>query len=245
VTALTFHPTTHLLPEIRPAPVQRAWMDATPESFSYRCLPLNIANAYGWEILSPMAFEAYWRGGAHTSDIQITPLDNEPMMAVSHFGSGVLTFHVGYLIRTAPGFDLWIGGPINRPNDCIAALTGIMETDWAPYSFTMNWLFTRPNQLVRFEKGEPICHIFPVERGRLDKVDPAIVPMEQDPELKAEHDAWHKLRQTFLEDLPTAGSDAQRQKWQKHYFRGVRPDGSDGHPDHRTKMALKCPVQRG
>ncbi len=32
-------------PLIRPASPKRDWMDATPESFAYRCLPLNIANA--------------------------------------------------------------------------------------------------------------------------------------------------------------------------------------------------------
>jgi len=49
-------------PLIRPAPATRAWMDATPESFARRCLPLNIANAHGWEILSPCGFEAVWNG---------------------------------------------------------------------------------------------------------------------------------------------------------------------------------------
>ena len=33
--------------DIRPAPVERDWMDATNQRFAYRCLPLNIANAYG------------------------------------------------------------------------------------------------------------------------------------------------------------------------------------------------------
>ena len=36
---------------IRPAPVERLWMDRTNERSAYRCLPLNIANAHGWEIL--------------------------------------------------------------------------------------------------------------------------------------------------------------------------------------------------
>jgi Family of unknown function (DUF6065) len=31
--------------------MERAWMDATDQRFAYRCLPLNIANAHGWEIL--------------------------------------------------------------------------------------------------------------------------------------------------------------------------------------------------
>ena len=42
--------------DIRPAPVEREWMDATGERFAYRCLPLNIANAHGWEILCPSSF---------------------------------------------------------------------------------------------------------------------------------------------------------------------------------------------
>ena len=36
--------------DIRPAPVERDWMEATGNRFAYRCLPLNIANAYGWEV---------------------------------------------------------------------------------------------------------------------------------------------------------------------------------------------------
>ena len=37
-------------PRIRPAEPTRDWMTNTPKSFAYRCLPLNIANAHGWEI---------------------------------------------------------------------------------------------------------------------------------------------------------------------------------------------------
>ena len=32
--------------DIRPAPVERDWMEATNQRFAYRCLPLNIANAW-------------------------------------------------------------------------------------------------------------------------------------------------------------------------------------------------------
>ena len=63
-----------------------------------------------------------------------------------------------------------VQGPINRPKDGIAALSGIIETDWSPYSFTMNWMFTRPGTPVRFEKGEPYCHIFPVSCGALERL---------------------------------------------------------------------------
>jgi hypothetical protein len=36
---------------LRAAPATRPWMDETSDAFAYRCLPLNIANAHGWEFL--------------------------------------------------------------------------------------------------------------------------------------------------------------------------------------------------
>ena len=70
------------------------------------------------------------------------------------------------LFRTEPGYDLMVQGPDQPAQGWIAPLTGIIETDWAPYTFTMNWMFTRPGQVVRFEAGEPFCHFFPVQARR-------------------------------------------------------------------------------
>jgi hypothetical protein len=140
-------------PYIRPAPATRAWMDATPESFAYRCLPLNIANAHGWEFLSSCGFEAVWDGGGGIEAVTIR-LDGDPPatgVPVSLFGQGMLTFHVEGILRTPPGWDLWISGSPNRPKDAIQPLSAVVETDWSPFTFTMNWKFTRPNQPIRFE----------------------------------------------------------------------------------------------
>ena len=49
--------------DIRPAPLERNWMEATGQRFAYRCLPLNIANAFGWEISCGSGFSASWDGG--------------------------------------------------------------------------------------------------------------------------------------------------------------------------------------
>jgi len=45
--------------QIRPAPLEREWMDSSDQRFAYRCLPLNIANAHGWELLCPSGFSAH------------------------------------------------------------------------------------------------------------------------------------------------------------------------------------------
>ncbi len=227
-------------PLIRPAPATRAWMDNTPEAFAYRCLPLNIANAHGWEILTPMGFEARWNGGNTVKDVEIKlPAGAQHALApVSLFGQGVLTFHIFGLFRTPPGWNLWVGGSPNAPKDGIYPLSGIVETDWSPYTFTMNWRFTRPGHWVRFDEKEPICFIYPVQRGYLDAVKPKLVPMESNADLMRQFRAWSASRDQFqvkvAKDQPAAGAD----KWQKRYYRGVDMDEKQAVPDHQIKPRL-------
>ncbi len=213
-------------------------MDALPDAYAYRCLPLTIANAHGWELCAPQGFDAVWNGGPTKDDITIMP-HGEGLMPTTHFGSGILTFHVGYLFKTAPGVSLIAQGPVNSPKDGIQPLTGVIETDWSPYTFTMNWLFTRAETKVRFEPEEPFCHIFPMVRTALEEVEPEIHPFESDVETLQEHKAWSASRNTFNADLLTPGTPARDQKWQKDYYRGYRPTGAEGPADHRTKLRLK------
>lgn len=136
--------------------------------------------AYGWEILCPVSFSACWTGGLELGDIKVN-CDGAPQhKPVSHFGSGILTIDVGYLSRTDPGFSLFVTGPSNMRQDAIAPLSGVIETDWSSCSFTMNWVFTRPNSAVRFEKGEPFCAFIPVPGNLLNEVEPEIRALDSD-----------------------------------------------------------------
>jgi hypothetical protein len=225
--------------DIRPAPLERDWMDASDQRFAYRCLPLNIANAHGWELLCPSGFSAWWNGLNGTDTVNVKADLGTQAPAISHFGHGVLTFHVPCLFRTEPGFDLFVTGPINRAKDAIAPLSGVIETDWAPYTFTMNWRFTRPNTKIRFEQGEPYCHIFPVRRGHLETIEPQILPLSQAPELEAEFKLWSESRSSFNADLKQPQSQAAQERWQKAYFRGQNPSGAPVQADHRSRLRLQ------
>ena len=225
---------------IRAAPQERAWMDATHQRYAYRCLPLNIANAHGWEILCTGGFTATWNGNADKGAIAITPDEAHLTPAVSHFGSGILTFHVPCVFRTDPSTDLFVTGPINRPKDAIAPLTGVVETDWAAYSFTMNWMFTRSQTTIRFEKDEPICHFFPVRRGMLEPIEPRVVALSQAPDIDRRYHAWSDGRLKFNSDLNVPGSKAVQDRWQKSYFRGRHPGGEAAEAEgHRVRLRLK------
>ncbi len=215
-------------------------MDASPSAFAYRCLPLNIANAHGWEILSPCGFEAVWNGGGAVSAVTIKPdAGSDPQrLPVSLFGQGTITFHVEGIFRTPPGWNLWISGSPNRGKDGIAPLTGVVESDWSPFTFTMNWRFTRPHAPIRFEAFEPFCFVFPVQRAALEGFAPKLMPIDDNPTVRDGFVAWSKARDAFHEQMRKDPPATESARWQKHYYRGVDVSGKAHVDDHKAKLRL-------
>lgn len=232
---------------LRPAPVTREWMDRIPDHHAYRCLPLNIANSHGWEIASPCAFEVEWDGDPSVRGMAIRALDGYPdvsTVAVSHFAHGIVTFYLSYLFRTEPEWNLLATGPFNRPKDGIAPLTGIIETNWLPYPFTMNWQMTRRGK-VRFEKDEPLCVVFPVRVRAVLDTHPEIRNLADEPALEAQALAWQKHRDEFAERVHARDPAALKEAWQRYYFLGKLPDGTNvGGGAHMSKLRLAEPLDR-
>lgn len=193
---LIAYPVSGEPPRIRPAGTRRAWMDATPGKFAYMCLPLVAANTHGWELLCDGHHVIHWDGNDGLGAVQVTSTGGRLVIPTSHFGSGIVTFHTGLLFRTDQSVNLWVTGPINQPKDGIAPLSGLVETDWAPFTFTMNWQMTRMGS-VEFRDGEPICHIFPVPSGLIESIEPAITTPDQSEQER--FDEWRKSRNELLE----------------------------------------------
>jgi len=203
------------------APLRRDWMDASRERFAYSCLPLVIANQHGWLLLCPCRLEAVWNGTAPLDAIAIAYPPNETRrFASSHFGEGILTFHMDFIFRTPPGVNLHVRGPANMPKDGIQALEGIIETDWSEATFTMNWKMTRAHHPVIFEENEPFAMLTPVVRGEIERYRPEIRPVSDNPELEAGFRAWSRSRDAFNEGLKVSGSDARKMRRERHYVRG-------------------------
>ena len=245
VKKLVCHQINSDAPQIIPGRSGRSWMDATNQRYAYRCLPLTIANSMGWELLCPASVVAEWNGGSELEDItvQVEGVKKPDAIAQSHFGHGVLTFQTNYLFRTDPGCALWVRGSPNSPKDGIAPLDGIVETDWLEFTFTMNWMFTRPGR-VTFEKDEPFCFITPIRYHALDRLVPEIVPIGADAELEAAYQAYGKLRLDFNTRLAADDPEIVKRGWQKWYLRGHRPSGEPGNPQHISKLHLAAPRLR-
>ena len=236
-------------PEIVPGRPDRDWMDSFQARFPYRCLPLVMANTTGWEILCPTDFTVIWNGGPSKDDLVVT-CDADPTyslehLVASHFTHGVLTFHTGYMFRTPPGYAVWAQGAPNHVKDGIQPLSGLVETDWLPFPFTMNWLMTRPG-MVSFKKGEPFCFFQVVENRKQEDIQPVIKSLDTDPELKKQYQTWAKTRSEFNESLVRRDPEAVKEAWQKFYFKGVKPDVETGQMvnyegDHVNRRRLKTP----
>ena len=224
--------------EIIPGRAARPWMDETHERFAYRCIPLSIANASGWEIVLPFSFSAVWNGGSQIGDVVIVKDDPSDLVS-SHFGHGVLTFHTGWLFRTSPGWALWCRGAPNHLYDGIIPLEGIVETDWLPFPFTMNWRFTQPGA-VRFEKGEAICFVTLMPHGSIDSVVPVVKEIGEDPVLEGQYRSWSRSRADFNERLSRRDPQAMKEGWQRTYVKGSGQE-IEASPFHRSKRKLHKP----
>ena len=228
-------------------PTSRAWMDATDERFAYRCLPMLIANQAGWLVLNECPFEAVWNGGRDPSAVEIRYLGEGANSSVtSHFGEGIITWHIPYLFRTPEGYNLLVRGPSNWPKDGVYALEGLVESDWSPATFTMNWKLTRPDLRVRVDKGEPICMLVPQRRGELEAFQPRLHELQSHPELEAGFKSWSESRSRFLGSLKQRDPEAAGPKWQKHYFQGRTHEGAST-DEHQTVLSLRpfpSPPQR-
>jgi hypothetical protein len=145
--------------QLRPSPPRRHWMDELPHS--YKCLPLVIANQWGWQILCPTDVIITWSGDPSLAGLQIDgPTQYLPAIK-SQFGSGIVTFSPPWLFRTPPGWDLYLKGPSNRWKANCTPLEGIVETWWLNYTFTINWKLIEPGT-VSFARGESLGQLVPV-----------------------------------------------------------------------------------
>lgn len=229
-------------PPITPAPISRPWMSEMRNGWPNRCLPILIANQSGWELRNPAAFTATWMGGDDSLGVIIAPDRRDPdqFLPFSHFGHGILTWHLPMLFRTPPGYNLLVRGPANYPKDAVSPLEGIVETDWATSSFSMSWQITRKMMPVRFEVDEPICMVVPQRRAELEEFAPEIRPIDSDEDVRRKHEFFLQSRNELgRAQAATNTAMGERVPWQGDYTRGKHADGEAGAPDHQTRIHLR------
>lgn len=185
--------------KVEPLSTKRDWMDNMNGKWGYKCIPLNVANQNGWQVLSPIEFCANWNGGPGIDDVEVHyHEDSDIHFASGHFGYGILTIMPDFIIKTSKGISTHVRGIPNSHLDSLQPLEGMVETDWLPFTFTFNYKFTRPGEII-FQKDQPLFSFFPVKRGYIDKYKINRSKLSGDKDLYDKYNIFEKAREDHID----------------------------------------------
>lgn len=216
--------------DFKPASIKREWMDETA-GHAYKCLPLNIANQYGWTAYCPTNFSATWDGSNSIEAITIEK-EEDTVQPQSHFGWGILTIPTDFIIKTNKDVSIYVRGVSNYGYEKVYPLDGLIETDWLPFPFTMNYKFKRPGTQI-FKKGDPLFMVFPVQRGFIESFSITNKKYESNPELHKDYEEYFKLRSEHLDRKDTS--------FQKFYLKGQFGETQKNLSNHKIRLDLNFP----
>lgn len=191
--------------------IKRDWF--TPHF--YKCLPLSIANTYGFYVKSEFDFSATWNGTKDRDGVIIKSNDyNEHLYprVESRFGSGIITLTYPFQLRTPDGVNLMTINPPNIVIENTTVMTGAIETDNLRWFFTFNLKLQKPNVETFFKKDQPLASFIPIPRYYADGfslVDFENVVSEEEytEELQASMDFSYKRMYVDSELPDKAGRD--------------------------------------
>jgi hypothetical protein len=145
-------------------------LDITRDWFTsrfYKCLPLTIANTYGFSVKADFDFSATWSGTQDRESTVITGITENKYLypkVDSRFGSGIVTLSYPFQLRTPTGVNLMTINPPNIVIPNVTVMSGVIETDNLRRDFTFNLKLTRPNHKINIKKGDLIGCVLPIPR---------------------------------------------------------------------------------
>jgi hypothetical protein len=157
MTKVNFIRTHQSPPKIAQSRMQRDWMDETYNKHAYQCLPMTIANVYGWEMQMEDDLVVQWDGGQNPARILSGEYSSSGRLQAVSSIVGMISIQMSWVIRTEEGYSTWFTGPPNYFPDGASPLTATIPTWWWPDESQMNWKITKTGEPVTFAAGSPFC----------------------------------------------------------------------------------------
>ena len=85
----------------------------------------------------------------------------------------------------------------------------------------------------------------PIPRDYLQDVTPQVLDIHDNPELKEQHRLFRENRDAFMQKFRAGDESTLKQAWQRLYFMGRMPDGSEVPDRHTNKLRLNAPEPAG
>jgi hypothetical protein len=234
MTTLTLTRTHQRTTTIVQSRVKRDWMDATYNKHAYQCMPMTLANVYGWEVQIEEDLVVQWDGANPPQILQGEYTSTGRKQAVSSI-AGMISINIGWAINTEENYSTWFTGPPNYFMDGAICLTATLPTSWWPDETQMNWKITKINEPVVFKAGDPICFFNIYDDRAMENVEIRTKNLWEDQELMQSRMNYSDLKMKNHREKPW--------EWTKGIKTGVDADGKRIGPAFAGLPKLKEPSE--
>lgn len=230
----------HDLSEVIEPLIGQTKRDWFAEHFYY-CLPLTIANQYGFVVKAAEDIELYWNDD--TSKVYLKteskiPLEDASRIQTYHtnFRFGILTIDNNFVLRTPPGINLMTIQPPNYFIPNLMAMSGVVESDNIRRTFTFNLRVTKPHTQISIKKGDWLAAFIPVPRYFVEKFE--LLNGEEyfsEECLKNEKADRDKLAFERYNGIEQGGDIGKPNDSGRRYFKGIHANDNP-YKDHQKRL---------
>ena len=192
-------------------------MDATYNKHAYQCIPMTVANVYGWELQMEEELVVQWDGGNTPPTILSGETTKSGRVQAVSSIIGIISINMGWVINTEEGFNTWMSGSPNYFIDGAAPLTATLPSYWWPDESQMNCKITKIGEPVVFEAGSPFCFFNIYDNTVLEGAEISVGNLWDDMKLVESRKKYG--------DLKTRNNAENPWTWTKGIKTGVDADG--------------------
>lgn len=151
---------------IKPMPVQRDWMDLTPEKHAYHCYPVTTANTIGWTLSAPYDISFVWDGITDTSGSHIEVFAGKENVYLGR-GQASVSINTGIILESDSDISVLTITPQNYFNDDFDVISSLISTSFFRNEFPLAIKARTANRLITIKAGQPLATIIPISLTRL------------------------------------------------------------------------------
>ena len=218
MTKLFLKKTHQTSPEINQSRFNREWMDNTYNKHAYQCLPMTVANVYGWEIVMEEDLVVQWDGGNTPPIILSGEITSSGRVQAISSIIGMISINMGWVINTEDGYNTWVTGSPNYFVDGATPLTATLPSYWWPDESQMNWKITKIGEPVTFAAGTPFCFFNIYDNSILENTEIVTSNLWDDKELMESRVRYGELKTKNRYENPWT--------WTKGIRTGIDADGN-------------------
>lgn len=218
MTKLFLKKTHQTSPGINQSRFNRDWMDNTYNKHAYQCLPMTVANVYGWEIVMEEDLVVQWDGGNTPPIILSGEITSSGRVQAISSIIGMISINMGWVINTEDGYNTWVTGSPNYFVDGATPLTATLPSYWWPDESQMNWKITKIGEPVTFAAGTPFCFFNIYDNSILENTEIVTSNLWDDKELMESRVRYGELKTKNRYENPWT--------WTKGIRTGIDADGN-------------------